>query len=147
MVPHCRPILPTGQERYPQRDSSMTYITIDDAIQKIVALGPGTLLAKIDIKSAFHLIPVHPADRHLLAMTWRDAIYIDACLPFGLRSAPKLFNILAERILKHLGSTFLLHYLDDFLTECHHNLQLLIEVCRMLGIPLAIEKVVGPVTI
>ena len=135
----------------------MTYITIDDAIQKIVALGPGTLLAKIDIKSAFRLIPVHPADMHFLAMAWRDAVYIDTCLPFSLRSAPKLFNLLAdllEWILKHLGITFLLHYLNDLFTidspdtsECHRNLQLLIEVCRMLGIPLAIEKVEGPLTV
>lgn len=76
---------------------------------------------------------------------------------FGLRSAPKLFNLLAdllEWILEHMGITFLLHYLDDFLTigspdtdECHHNLQMLIEVCRMLGIALVIEKVEGPLTV
>ena len=141
----------------PKELCSMAYITIDDAVQRIMGLGRGTLMAKIDIKSAFRLIPVHPADRRLLAMAWRDVIYIDTCLPFGLRSAPKLFNILAdllEWILKHLGVTFVLHYLDDFLTmgspdtsECHHNLQLLIEVCQMLGIPLAIAKVEGPTTV
>ena len=47
---------------------SMSYVTIDDDINKILTLGPGSLLAKIDIKSAFRLIPVQPADRHLLAM-------------------------------------------------------------------------------
>ena len=75
---------------------SLTYITVDTAINHIIELGPGTLLAKIDIKSAFCLLPVHPSDRHLLAMKWNKGIYIDACLPFGLRSAPKLFNILAD---------------------------------------------------
>ena len=54
-------------------------MTIDDAIQNIITLGPGTLLAKIDIRSAFRLIPVHPADRHLLAMKWKGALYIDSC--------------------------------------------------------------------
>jgi len=29
-------------------------------------------------------------------MKWRDQIYIDNCIPFGLRSAPKLFNILTD---------------------------------------------------
>ena len=53
-------------------------------------------MAKVDIKSAFRLIPVHPADRHLLAMKWRDKLYIDGCLPFGLHSIPKLFNIRAD---------------------------------------------------
>lgn len=134
--------------------ATMEYITIDDAIQQVMALGPGTLLAKIDIKSAFRLIPVHPADRHLLAMEWKGYVYIDTCLPFGLRSAPKLFNILAdllEWILREQGVSHLLHYLDDYLTMgppntpvCSQNLQCLIEVCGMLGIPLAVEKVEGP---
>ena len=136
---------------------SMSYISVDDAIRQIITLGQGTLLAKIDIKSAFQLIPVHPADRHLLAMEWQGAIYIDTCLPFGLCSAPKLFNVLAdllEWILLNQGVTFLLHYLDQFLTMgqpgtivCQCNLFLLIEVCRMLGVPLAIEKVDGPATV
>ena len=75
---------------------SLQYVTIDDAVQHILKLGVGTLLAKIDIKSAFRLLLVHPADRHLLLMRWNDCIFIDTCLPFGLHSAPKLFNILAD---------------------------------------------------
>ena len=75
---------------------SLTYITIDTAIEQIRTLGRGTVLAKIDIKSAFRLLPVHPADRHLLAMKWNTQVYIDACLPYGLRSSPKLFNVLAD---------------------------------------------------
>ena len=111
----------------PKHLCSMSYISVDDAIQKIVSLGRGTLLAKIDIKSAFRLIPVHPADCHLLAMEWRGATYIDTCLPFGLRSAPKLFNVLAdllEWILLHLGVSVLLHYLDDYLTMGPPNTQI-----------------------
>jgi len=46
---------------------SFTYITVDTAINHIIDLqGPGTLLAKVDIKSAFHLLPVHSSD-HLPA--------------------------------------------------------------------------------
>ena len=36
------------------------YIIIDDAIQKMVKLGPGSLLTKIDIQCAFRLLPIHP---------------------------------------------------------------------------------------
>ena len=74
----------------------LLYITVDDAINKVLELGPNTLMVKIDIKSAFRLLPVHPADRHLLAVEWQNKIFINTCLPFGLRSAPKLFNILAD---------------------------------------------------
>ena len=135
---------------------SMVYVTIDDAISKILELGPEALLAKIDIKSAFRLIPVHPADRHLLAMEWEGKVLIDTCLPFGLRSAPKLFNIMADLlawILDVQGVSYLIHYLDDFLTigapgssECERNLETLIQVCQVVGVPLATEKVAGPAT-
>ena len=67
---------------------SMSYVSVDDAVGKILDSGPGPMLAKIDIKSVFRLIPVHPADKHLLAMSWKGALYINTCLPFGLRSAP-----------------------------------------------------------
>ena len=96
----------------PKHLCSMSYISVDDAIEKIITLGPGALLAKIDVQSAIRLIPVHPADCHLLAMEWRGSIYIDTCLLFGLRSAPKLLADLLEWILINQGVTFLLHYLD-----------------------------------
>ena len=72
----------------------------------------------MDVKSAFRLLLIHLADRHLLAMNWNAQIFIDTCLPFGLRSVPKLFNILADLIswiLEQKGVYPLLHYLDDFL--------------------------------
>ena len=51
-------------------------MTVDTAISHILSMVPGALLAKINIKHAFHLLPVHPADRHLLAMCWKgDLIY------------------------------------------------------------------------
>ena len=99
---------------------SLNYITIDDAVNHILELGCATHdhLAKINIKNPFRLIPLHSTDRHLLGMQWKDGIYIDTCLPFGLRSAPKLFNILAEfmaGIMKQQGISPLLHYFNDFL--------------------------------
>ena len=140
----------------PKHLCSLTYVTVDDAIAKILESGPNTLLAKVDIKHAFRLLPIHPADRHLLTMEWNQSIYIDTCLPFGLRSAPKLFNILADLlswITTQRGVTFSMHYLDDFLllgppdsSICQHNPDIFTQVCDELGIPLATEKVEGPST-
>ena len=135
---------------------SIKYISIDDAINQILSLGRGTMMAKIDIKNTFRLLLVHPADRHLLMMSWNNSIYIDLCIPFGLRSAPKLFNVAADLlqwIAEHNGVTPLLHYLDDFLilgppqsNICNHNLATLKHLCHRLGVPLALEKVEGPTT-
>lgn len=59
----------------PKNLCSMKYMKVDDAVKKIIDLGVGCRLAKIDVKSAFRLLPVHPIDRHLLAMEWRGQIY------------------------------------------------------------------------
>ena len=114
------------------------------------------MLAKIDIKNAFRLLPVHPRDRHLLGMSLSNGIYIDTCLPFGLRSAPKLFNVMADLlgwILQQQGVSELLHYLDDFLTmglpsshTCQQILDIIKRICTQLGVPLAVEKEEGPTT-
>ena len=129
---------------------SLQYVTIDEAVKGIIQFGRGALLAKIDIRSAFRLLPVHPADRHMLGMRWNGGVYIDTCLPFGLRLAPKLFNILAEFlawIARQRNVSFLIHYLDDFLTmgppssvSCQHNLDTIIQICNYLGVPLASRK-------
>ena len=89
-------------------------------------------------------------------MRWSEGVYIDTCLPFGLRSAPKLFNILADLLAwmaNQHNVSFLIHYLDDFLTmgppsspTCQRNLDTLVQICTYLGVPLALEKVEGPST-
>ena len=140
----------------PKELCSMHYATIDEAVEAVVDLGPGALLAKIDVKEAYRNIPVHPEDRTLLGMSWAGRTFVDCQLPFGLRSAPLLFSAVAdalEWIVRRRGISFCLHYLDDFLTVgpaqsevCSSNLQLLSQSCRELGVPLKVEKVEGPAT-
>ena len=74
---------------------SLSYVTVDDAAREVLRQGVGSLLGKVDIKSAYRVVPVHPDDRWLLGMQWEGALYIDKTLPFGLRSAPKIFTALA----------------------------------------------------
>ena len=77
---------------------SLKYITVDQVAQQAVRLGKGSLLAKIDIKAAYRLVPVSPYQRHYLGMSWKNQIYVDSMLPFGLRSAPKIFNAIADAL-------------------------------------------------
>ena len=136
---------------------SLSYCSVDDAYTIINELGTGALLSKIDLKNAFRLIPVQQSDWNLLGIHWRDKYYIDTCLPFGLRSAPFLFNQLADAIHwtlhQQYGVRHLLHYLDDFFTagppnsnECHQNLSHMLSLCNRIGAPTKTEKVEGPTT-
>lgn len=77
---------------------SLSYITVEEVAQKAMSLGVGSMLAKIDIRSAYRLIPVHPEDRKFLGMLWKDLLYVDGMLPFGLSSAPKIFTAWADAL-------------------------------------------------
>ena len=126
---------------------SIQYVTVDAFIDGIMARGRGTLLAKFDVASAYRNVAVHPLDRPLLGMKWRDKYYVDMALPFGLRSAPYIFTAIADAVqwmlTSHHGVDFLRHYLDDFLmlgppasSVCYNNLQACIQLCSKLGLPL-----------
>ena len=96
-------------------------------------------MAKIDIKAAYRMVPVHPQDRHLFGMMWEDKVYVDAALPFGLRSAPKIFTAVADT-LEWIATTSLVE------KQCRLNMELLVDLCHHLGVPLAEEKVEVPST-
>jgi len=138
----------------PKEFCSLSYVSVDDVAKHVLELGPGTRMAKVDIRSAYRHVPVHPDDRPLLGMQWRGHTYVDKALPFGLRSAPKIFNSIAdalEWVIKSRGVARVDHYLDDFITvgdpsqdTCAGNLQTILDVCRELGITVAVEKCEGP---
>ena len=135
---------------------SLKYVTVDQVARQAVLLGKGALIAKTDIKAAYRLVPVAPHQRHYLGMSWKNQIYVDSMLPFGLRSAPKIFNALADALewcISKEGVEWIFHYLDDFTVlggpgaeQCAQSLHILQTVCRELGVPLAPEKQEGPST-
>ena len=87
---------------YPEGDSlndyipkdpySLQYVRVDDAIRIIRSLGPGSFMAKTDLKSAFRLIPVHPSNWHLLAFTGRVNTMWTYIFPLGF-AVPRTFSI------------------------------------------------------
>ena len=133
---------------------SLTYASVDEVVERVWHLGRGALLAKFDIASAYQVVPIHPDDRRLLGMVWKGDLYIDGALPFGLRSAPKIFTALADGLLWCMGKHGIaesLHYLDDFLVmgkgssdQCSDALQISLALCSKLGFPIADHKVEGP---
>ena len=56
---------------------SLQYASIDDAINLIQVLGPGTQLLKMDLKGTYQIVPIHPHDQHLLAVVWQNEAYVD----------------------------------------------------------------------
>lgn len=61
---------------------SLSYTSVDVVADKVLALGRGTLLAKMDTKQAYRMVPVHLVDHRLLGMRWEGKTYVDKTLPF-----------------------------------------------------------------
>ena len=99
---------------------------------------------------------MHPQDRILQAILWEGQLYIDTVLPFGLQSAAKIFNAVADDLnwhLKKAGVEFVEHYLHDYIimgspgtSQCKDSLTIVDRECKVLGVPLAAHKREGPAT-
>ena len=132
------------------------YMSVDTVAAAACGLGPGTLLAKMDVSSAYRLVPVHSDDQLLLGLTWQNADYVDGMLLFGLRLAPKIFTTITdalEWLLWQHGIHKIDYYLEDFVTmgapgstACARSLDLILQTCVELGVPLAMHKLDSPTT-
>ena len=114
-------------------------------------------MGKVGVKSAYLIIPVDPLDRHLLGMFWQDGYYFGLALPFRLRSAPAIFNSLADLfhwcLVNNWNVLDLLHCLDDYFTLgppnsdiCASRLRAVDRAANEIGIPLSPDKCMGPKT-
>lgn len=148
------PIGTSVNDGIPPEFFKVKYSSFDDAVGMVRDLGSGCYMAKIDIKHAFRLCPVHPDDWPLLGFKWLGKYFFDICLPFGSRSSPFIFNTFADAlawILIHkFGVTLIIHYLDDFFVcastfiECQRKVDLVLQLFKRLGVPVAEDKLEGP---
>ena len=101
---------------------TLSYCTVDHVFAIVNQLGRGALMTKIDLKNALGLIPVCQEDWNLLDIYWKEKYFIDTCLPFGLCSAPYLFNqfvIALHWILARYATFFIILMIFSWLA--HHN--------------------------
>ena len=114
----------------------LSYVSVDDAIWGVVDKGRGALLAKVD-------------DRWLMGMRWGASMWIRQDL------VDKIFTAVVdavEWIVRQEGGHFVIHYLDDYLViwapgspECTDALATLLGMFDRLGLPVAQDKLEGPV--
>ena len=143
-------------DNIPDDCSTVHYATINQAVKIVQRLGVGCFMAKIDIKSAFRIIPIHPRDYSLLGIKWADKYNFDRCLPMGCSSSCAIFETFSTALkwlsLHKLRASAILHILDDFLIvapcaeKCKADLANFLRLCDYLGVPIAHEKTVQPRT-
>ena len=102
---------------------------MEDATKEVMRLGHNSVLAKVDIKNAYRIAPVHPDDHSLLEMQ----CCMSTPLAIWAMVSTKFLTAIsdaAEWIVKQAGVRFIIHYLDDFLVigasetdECERGCQ------------------------
>ncbi|XP_073685379.1 uncharacterized protein [Garra rufa] len=150
--PHNSPF-PSINSLIPLEEFSLHYHDVDQATTLIKKAGRGAWLAKVDITSAFKVMPIHPDFWHLFGIRWKNEFYFAVRLTFGCGSSPKIFNTLLEAICWILSNNYnlpyLIHLLDNFLiisppdsVPAAHLLTTQ-KLFSELGVPLAQDKTEG----
>lgn len=62
----------------------------------------GYFLISMDLKDAYFSIPIHLLHRKYLRFIWRNQTYEFQCLPFGLKSAPRIFTECTKPLMAFL---------------------------------------------
>ena len=102
---------------------------------------------KLDINSAFWSIPLRIEDNKKTGFVTQEGHFQWTCLPFGLKTAPAIFQrILSNIIRKHGLSDFTRNYIDDILTfsktfeEHMTHLEKLLKAIKEEGFRLKLTK-------
>ncbi|GBG65770.1 hypothetical protein CBR_g52361 [Chara braunii] len=85
---------------------------IDDLLER---LGGAKYFSKLDLKSGYHQLEIHPRDRHKTVFKTRYGHFEWVIMPFGLTNAPTTFQAAMPTEFRDMLDRFVLIYLDDIL--------------------------------
>ncbi|GBG77802.1 hypothetical protein CBR_g25733 [Chara braunii] len=116
---------------------------IDDLLDRVQGC---KYFSKIDLKSGYHQIEVHPDDQYKIAFRTRYGHYEYIVMPFGLTNAPTSFCRCMNDLFRRWLDRFVVVYLDDILVfsrtlqehECH--LRQVLEKLREANFKINVKK-------
>lgn len=133
------------------------YFQLPTAVDFAKRLSRGAYIWKGDVDKAFRNVPVRKRDWPLLAFHIDGVLYVDTRLPFGHALSPYYFVNLVGRPILYVavrrGASLLgvlRAYVDDFFGGCDtyeaalEQMQLWLEVCADLGVPVSKAKTFLP---
>lgn len=136
--------------------TSVHYESIDNAFK---LAGPNMYMCKIDLKSAYRSVAIHPDDYCMTGLQFKFTndqfvtTLFDVRLPFGSSKGPMIFHRLSQsvkRMMARRGYSNIVVYLDDFLCvndsyeKCCETQLVLMSLLIKLGFQVSWKKVIGP---
>ena len=102
--------------------------TFESAVNLLVK---DCFMVSIDIRHAYHTIPIAEEHQKFLRFIWKEKIFQYTCLPFGLSSAPRIFTKVLKPVFARLRMLGFVNisYIDDILlmgnseNDCNVNVQ------------------------
>ncbi|XP_041451951.1 uncharacterized protein LOC121405348 [Drosophila obscura] len=102
--------------------------------------------SSLDLNSGYYQIEVAPESRKFTAFITTDGLYEFKRLPFGLKTAPAVFNRLMAELQKRVQKGDMIHYMDDILIgsqtfdEMYEKLERILQVLQECGLTLNLDK-------
>ncbi|GBG76885.1 hypothetical protein CBR_g23099 [Chara braunii] len=119
---------------------------IDDLLDRVQG---AKYFSKIDLKSGYHQIEVHPDDQYKTTFLTRYGHYEFIVMPFGLTNAPATFQRCMNDLFSPCLDRFVVVYLDDILVfsrtleEHQGHLRQVLEKLREANFKINAKNVIG----
>ena len=131
----------------------LNFPSVGNFIDRLIQLGPGSMLFKIDISHEFHQLKVDPGDIELLGLK-QTSYFIDQSVPFGYRHGSIFYEPVTNSIkfiMKKNGFPDLYNYVDDLIycgtpSTIFRAYEMLSSLLVKLGLQISAKKLVPSVT-
>ena len=131
---------------------SVVYCSLLEVAEVILKSPEQLYMAKVDLRDAYRIVPIHKDDWKYLGMRYKDKYLVDTTLPMGLGTSCKIFQMISDSLAwifrqDHIDC-YMFNYLDDFLIlgrskhQCDDALTSFLTTLKDLGFPVSMEKTV-----
>ena len=127
--------------------------SVDDLVSRIVQLGPGCKIFKIDLTRAYRQLFVCPGEAHFLGYFYKGQFYYDCTLSMGSKSSAKACQLVTTAVvfIYTKFGYFAVNYLDDLGSaesseKAEEAYKRLLRLLHDFGLKPALHKCVPPCT-
>ena len=106
------------------------HFKMDTIWSAVRLMTPNYVMASIDLKDAYYVVPIAEEHRKYLTVYWQGSLYQYTCMPNGLSSAPRYFTKLLEPVYSTLRQHSHLNvgYIDDSYLQSSDTKECLLNI-------------------